>query len=56
MSTQVAREVIMHAGLAHESIVAMYAAWKDRSHVFIVMEWAPMVSELNSPECLLTYK
>lgn len=40
---QVAREIRLHAELAHDSIIAMYAAWKDRSFVYMALEWAPGV-------------
>ena len=42
--TQVAREIKLHVELAHDSIIAMYAAWKDRSYVYLALEWAPGVS------------
>mmetsp|Transcript_17092 Transcript_17092/g.42820 ORF Transcript_17092/g.42820 Transcript_17092/m.42820 type:complete len:588 (-) Transcript_17092:1419-3182(-) len=38
---QVAREIKLHVGLAHDAIIAMYAAWKDRSYVYLALEWAP---------------
>ena len=41
--TQVAREIKLHVNLAHDSIIAMYAAWKDRNYVYLALEWAPGV-------------
>lgn len=40
---QVAREIKLHSGLVHDSIIAMYAAWKDKSYVYLALEWAPGV-------------
>ncbi|PNH08919.1 Aurora kinase C, partial [Tetrabaena socialis] len=37
----VAREIRLHADLCHDSIIAMYAAWKDRAYVYLALEWAP---------------
>jgi hypothetical protein len=42
-SVQVAREIWLHAQLVHPAIIAMYAAWKDREHVWMVLEWADEV-------------
>jgi aurora kinase len=39
----VAREVRIHLDLAHPGIIAMYAAWRDATYVYIAMEWAPEV-------------
>ncbi|KXZ42683.1 hypothetical protein GPECTOR_124g483 [Gonium pectorale] len=38
---QVAREIRLHSDLAHDSIIALYAAWKDRAYVYLALEWAP---------------
>eukprot|EP00983_Pelagomonas_calceolata_P005346 174126-Pelagomonas_calceolata.AAC.3 len=38
---QVAREIKLHIGLAHPSIISLYAAWKDRNYVYMALEWAP---------------
>ncbi|GFH12072.1 protein kinase domain-containing protein, partial [Haematococcus lacustris] len=38
---QVAREIKLHINLCHDSIIAMYAAWKDRNYVYMALEWAP---------------
>lgn len=37
------REIKLHSDLNHAGIICMYAAWKDRLHVYIAMEWAPGV-------------
>lgn len=42
---QVSREIQLHTKLAHASIIGMYAAWKDRSFVYMVLEWAPGVRQ-----------
>lgn len=39
-----AREIRLHSELAHDSIIALYAAWKDRAYVYLALEWAPGVS------------
>ena len=44
-SSQVSREIQLHTSLIHDSIIGMYAAWKDSSHVYMVLEWAAGVSE-----------
>ncbi|GLC59860.1 hypothetical protein PLESTB_001543600 [Pleodorina starrii] len=38
---QVAREIRLHSDLAHDSIIALYAAWKDKAYVYLALEWAP---------------
>ncbi len=43
---QVAREIKLHISLCHSSIIAMYAAWKDRQYVYFALEWAPGVSAM----------
>lgn len=35
----------MHAELSHDRVIKMFAAWKDRSFVYMALEWAPGVSE-----------
>ena len=37
---QVAREVQLHSTLVHEGVIAMYAAWKDPTYVYMAIEWA----------------
>jgi aurora kinase len=41
---QIAREIWLHIQLNHPSIIALYAAWKDRDYIYLVLEWAPEVS------------
>lgn len=38
---QIAREIWLHIQLNHPSIIALYAAWKDREYIYLVLEWAP---------------
>lgn len=38
-----AREIRLHSDLAHDSIIALYAAWKDKAYVYLALEWAPGV-------------
>lgn len=40
---QIAREIWLHIQLNHPSIIALYAAWKDRDYIYLVLEWAPEV-------------
>ena len=40
---QIAREIWLHIQLHHPSIIALYAAWKDRDYIYLVLEWAPEV-------------
>ena len=40
---QIAREIWLHIQLHHGSIIALYAAWKDRDYIYLVLEWAPEV-------------
>ena len=40
---QIAREIWLHIQLHHPSIIALYAAWKDADHIYLVLEWAPEV-------------
>lgn len=40
---QIAREIWLHIQLAHPSIIALYAAWKDADYIYLVLEWAPEV-------------
>ena len=47
MCVQVLREVKLHSSMHHESIIGMYAAWKDREFVYLALEWAPGVSAGN---------
>jgi hypothetical protein len=41
---QIAREIWLHIQLNHPSIIALFAAWKDRDYIYLVLEWAPEVS------------
>jgi hypothetical protein len=41
----VAREIRLHSDLAHDSIIALYSAWKDRAYVYMALEWAPGVRQ-----------
>jgi hypothetical protein len=43
---QIAREIWLHIQLNHPSIIALYAAWKDRDYIYLVLEWAPEVRVL----------
>eukprot|EP00775_Hariotina_reticulata_P003478 gene3478-3747_t len=38
---QIAREIWLHIQLNHPSIIALYAAWKDKDYIYLVLEWAP---------------
>lgn len=40
---QVAREIWLHAQLCHPAVIAMYAAWKDKEHIYLALEWADEV-------------
>lgn len=40
---QIAREIWLHIQLNHPSIIALYAAWKDKDYIYLVLEWAPEV-------------
>src|SRR5207253_2419283 len=42
---QIAREIWLHIQLHHPSIIALYAAWKDRDYIYMVLEWAPEVRD-----------
>jgi hypothetical protein len=48
MWPQVAREIKLHINLNHASIIAMYAAWKDKQYVYLALEWAPGVGGRSS--------
>ncbi|KAJ9516181.1 hypothetical protein QJQ45_024610, partial [Haematococcus lacustris] len=37
---QVAREIWLHAQLAHPAVIALYAAWKDKDHIYLCMEYS----------------
>lgn len=39
-----AREIALHTGLHHPSIITAYAAWSEGHHVCLALEWAPGVS------------
>jgi hypothetical protein len=43
---QVSREIQLHTNLIHDSVIAMYAAWKDSSHVDMAIEWAAGVRDV----------
>jgi serine/threonine protein kinase len=47
---QIAREIWLHIQLNHPSVIALYAAWKDKDYIYLVLEWAPEVSA--APGCL----
>jgi hypothetical protein len=57
---QIAREIWLHIQLNHPSIIALYAAWKDRDYIYLVLEWAPEVCRAcqhmpllhQTPRCL----
>eukprot|EP00877_Chromochloris_zofingiensis_P000127 jgi/Chrzof1/10114/Cz04g29080.t1 len=38
---QIAREIWLHMQLNHPNIIALYAAWKDKDYIYLVLEWAP---------------
>jgi serine/threonine protein kinase len=38
---QLAREVCLHMRSCHASIAALYAAYKDPRHIYLLMELAP---------------
>jgi serine/threonine protein kinase len=38
---QVAREIQIHSGLVHDHIIALYGAFEDGKHVYLVQEFAP---------------
>lgn len=38
---QIAREIWLHMQLCHPSIIALYAAWKDKDYIYLALEWAP---------------
>ena len=40
---QIAREIWLHIQLNHPSIIALYASWKDKDYIYLVLEWAPEV-------------
>jgi hypothetical protein len=42
---QIAREIWLHIQLNHPSIIALYAAWKDKDYIYLVLEWAPEVGD-----------
>lgn len=46
---QIAREIWLHIQLNHPSIIALYAAWKDRDYIYLVLEWAPEVGCAGDP-------
>ena len=48
---QIAREIWLHIQLAHPSIIALYAAWKDRDYIYLVLEWAPEVCVCARGRC-----
>ena len=47
---QVAREIQIHSGLVHDHIIALYGAFEDGKHVYLVQEFAP--GALCSISCL----
>jgi aurora kinase len=51
---QIAREIWLHIQLNHPSIIALYAAWKDRDYIYLVLEWAPEVRRAcqHSLQCI----
>lgn len=38
---QITREIQLHISLDHPSVIACYAAWKDKDYVYMALEWAP---------------
>lgn len=38
---QVAREIQIHSALVHDHIIALYGAFEDGKHVYLVQEFAP---------------
>ena len=48
---QIAREIWLHIQLAHPSIIELYAAWKDRDYIYLVLEWAPEVCVCARGRC-----
>lgn len=36
-----AREIQIHSGLEHDHIIALYGAFEDGKHVYLVQEFAP---------------
>lgn len=55
VAPQVAREIKLHIQLAHDAIIAMYAAWKDANYVYMALEWAPGVSGAEGIRSLELY-
>ncbi len=45
------REISLHIRLDHSSIIALYAAWKDKHYVYLAMEWAPGVRRTGRCAC-----
>ena len=39
-----AREIQIHSGLVHDHIIALYGAFEDGKHVYLVQEFAPGTS------------
>ncbi|KAG1664281.1 hypothetical protein FOA52_009784 [Chlamydomonas sp. UWO 241] len=37
---QVSREIHVHNCLSHQGIIQLFAAWKDPTYVYLMMEWA----------------
>jgi serine/threonine protein kinase len=51
----VAREIQVHSGLVHDHIIALYGAFEDGKHVYLVQEFAPgMLSFILLPEPAFT--
>lgn len=42
---QIAREIWLHVQLNHPAVISLYAAWKDPSFIYMVLEWADEVSK-----------
>ena len=47
---QVAREIQIHSMLHHEHIIALYGAFEDSKHVYLVQEYAVGATLLIAPE------
>jgi len=47
---QVAREIQIHSTLHHEHIIALYGAFEDSKHVYLVQEFAVGATLLVAPE------
>jgi serine/threonine protein kinase len=53
---QISREIRIHAVVNHDNVIGMYAAWKDSSHVYIALEWAPQASPVSTVITAMSFK